>query len=47
METDIIFTDSNPTIAIINDVNIVSQIKIFASRDKSAKTSKILPRETF
>ena len=41
-----IFTDSNP-IAIINDVNIVSQIKIFAGRDKSAKTTKILSRETF
>ena len=41
-----IFTDSDP-IAIINDVNIVSWIKIFVGRDKSAKTAKILPRETF
>ena len=32
-------------IAIIKDVNIVLRIKIF--RDKSAKTAKILPRETF
>ena len=34
-------------IVIINDVNIVSRIKIFAGRDKSAKTVKILPRKTF
>ena len=33
-----IFTDSNP-IAIINDVNIVSRIKIFVGRDKSVKTA--------
>ena len=38
-----IFTDSNP-IAIINDVNIVSWIKIFAGEDKSAK---ILHHKTF
>ena len=41
-----IFTDSNP-IAIINDINIVSWIKIFVGGNKSAKTAKILPRETF
>ena len=41
-----IFADSGP-IAIINDVNTVLLIKIFAGRDKSAKTAKILPRETF
>ena len=43
---DFIFADSDP----INDVNIVSRIKIFAGRDKSAKnakTVKILPREIF
>ena len=39
---DYIFADSGP-IAIINDVNILSQIKIFAGRDKSAKTTKIYP----
>ena len=38
---DYIFTDSDP-IAIINDVNIVSRIKIFAGGDKSVKTAKIL-----
>ena len=38
--------DSDP-IAIINHVNIVSQIKNFAGGDKSAKTVKILSRETF
>ena len=43
---DFIFTDSDP-VAIINNVNIVSWIKIFAGRDKSAKTVKILSRETF
>ena len=43
---NLIFADSNP-IAIISDVNIVSQIKIFASREKSAKTAKILSHETF
>ena len=36
--------DSGP-IAIINDVNIFSQIKIFTGKDKSAKTTKILPCE--
>ena len=41
-----IFTNSDP-IAIINDVNIVSRIEIFMGRDKSAKNTKILPRETF
>ena len=41
-----IFADSDP-IAIINDVNIVSWIKIFAGGDKSAKTVKILTHETF
>ena len=40
---DFIFMDSGP-IAIINDINIVSQIKIFAGRNKSAKTAKILLR---
>ena len=40
---DSIFADSIP-IAIINDVNIVSRIKIFMGRDKSMK---ILSRETF
>ena len=34
--------DSDP-IAIIDDVNIVSWIKIFVGRDKSVKTTKILP----
>ena len=43
---DFIFADSGP-IAIINDVNIVSRIKIFVGRDRSAKTTKILPCETF
>ena len=43
---DFIFMDSDP-IAIVNDVNIVLRIKIFAGRDKSAKTAKILPCETF
>ena len=43
---DFIFADSGPII-IINDVNILLQIKIFAGRDKSAKTTKILSRETF
>ena len=43
---DFIFTDSDP-IAIINDVNIVLWIKIFTGGDKSMKTVKILPRETF
>ena len=43
---DFIFADSDP-IAITNDVNIVSWIKIFAGGDKSAKTMKILTRETF
>ena len=43
---DFIFADSDP-IPIINDVNIVSQIKIFAGRDKSTKTTKISPCETF
>ena len=43
---DFIFTDSDP-IAIINDVNIVLRIKIFADGDKSTKTMKILTRETF
>ena len=43
---DFIFTNSDP-IAIINDVNIVSWIKIFAGRDKSTKTTKILPHKTF
>ena len=43
---DFIFADSNP-IAIINDINIVSRIKIFMGRDKSAKTEKILPHKTF
>ena len=38
--------DSDP-ITTINDINIVSRIKIFAGRDKPAKTAKILPRETF
>ena len=38
--------DSDP-IAIINDINIVSRIKIFMGRDKSVKTVKILSRETF
>ena len=38
---NLIFADSDP-IAIISDVNIVLQIKIFASRDKFAKTAKIL-----
>ena len=42
---DFIFMDSNP-IAIINDVNIVSRIKIFAGGDKSVKTVKILSHET-
>ena len=39
-----IFADSGP-IAIINDVhvNIVSQIKNFAGRDKSLKTEKSYP----
>ena len=41
-----IFADSDP-IPIINDVNIVSRIKIFAGRDKSVKTAKILSCETF
>ena len=41
-----IFADSGP-IAIINDVNIVSWIKIFAAEDKSAKTAKILLHEPF
>ena len=40
---DFIFADSDP----IPIINIVSRIKIFAGRDKSAKTMKILPRETF
>ena len=43
---DFICTDSDP-IAIVNDVNMVLRIKIFAGRDKSVKTTKILPRETF
>ena len=43
---DFFFTDSDP-IAIISDVNIVSRIKIFVDRDKSAKNTKILTRETF
>ena len=34
-------------IAIVNDVNIVSRIKIFMGGDKSAKTTKILLRKTF
>ena len=38
--------DSDP-ITTINDVNIVSLIKIFTGRDKPAKTAKILSRETF
>ena len=42
---DYIFTDSDP-IAIINDVNIVSRIKIFMGGNKSTKTAKILLRET-
>ena len=44
--SDFIFTDSDP-IAIINDVNIVLQIKIFVDGDKSVKTTKILTCETF
>ena len=40
---DFIFTDSDP----IPIINIVLWIKIFAGRDKSAKTTKILPFETF
>ena len=36
---DFIFTDSDP-IAIINDVNIVSHVKIFAGGDKSAEIAK-------
>ena len=40
---DFIFMDSD----LINDVNIVSWIKMFAGRDKSAKTTKILPHKTF
>ena len=43
---DFIFADSSP-FAIINDVNIVSRIKIFEGRDKSAKAAKILPHKTF
>ena len=43
---DFIFTDSDP-IPLINDVNIVSQIKIFAGRDKSTKTAKILLPRNF
>ena len=43
---DFIFVDSSP-IAIIGDANIVLRIKIVAGSDKSAKTAKILPRETF
>ena len=43
---DFIFADSGP-IAIINNVNTVSWIKIFTGRDKSAKAATILPRETF
>ena len=39
-------SDSDP-IAIINDVNIVSRIKIFVDGDKSTKTAKILHCETF
>ena len=44
-----LFTDSDP-IAIINDVNIITRIKIFVGRDKSTKTTKtakILSHETF
>ena len=40
---DFIFMDSDPISIIINDVNIVSRIKIW---DNSAKTTKILPCET-
>ena len=40
-----IFKDSDP-IAIINDINTVSQIKIFVGRDKFTKTVKILTRKT-
>ena len=43
---DFIFTDSDP-IAVINDINVVSRIKIFAGGDKSVKKVKILTRETF
>ena len=43
---DFIFMDSDPT-TIIDDVNIVSRIKIFMDGDKSVKTAKILPSETF
>ena len=43
---DFIFMDSDP-IVIINDVNIVSRIKIFTGGDKSAKTAKILTHEAF
>ena len=43
---DFIFMDSDP-IAIINGVNVVSRIKIFVGRDKSAKNLKNLTRETF
>ena len=43
---DFIFVDSN-LIAIINDVDIVSWIKICVGKDKSVQTAKILSRETF
>ena len=43
---DVIFTDSDP-IAVINDINVVLRIKIFAGWDKSVKKVKILTRETF
>ena len=36
---DFIFTNSDP-ITIINDVNIILQIEIFAGGDKSAKSAK-------
>ena len=39
---DFIFADSNPI--LINDVTIVSQIKIFAGRDKSVKTANFTTR---
>ena len=41
-----IFVDSDP-VPIINDVNIVSRIKVFADKDISTKTAKILSHETF
>ena len=40
---DFIFVDSDP----IPIINVVSWTKIFAGRDKSVKTAKILSRETF